>query len=84
MTAVVSTELFGVSVLVSYNDCDKQPSYEYCREGTKWFQDHCKTAHHYSVLALIWLWSVQTKNVLCKRSKNQSKTSVSGLIAVPA
>ena len=53
--AVASAEIFGISVLVSDNDCDRQPSYEYCGEGTKWFQNHCKTAHHYSALALVWL-----------------------------
>lgn len=26
-----------VSVLVSDNDCHKQPSYEWSAEGTKWF-----------------------------------------------
>jgi len=29
---VASTTKFGISVLVSGNDCDKQPSYEYCGE----------------------------------------------------
>ena len=52
---MASTEIFGISVLVNDNDCVKQPSYVYCREGTEWFYDHCKTAHHYGVLALIWL-----------------------------
>jgi len=45
---VVSTEIFGISVLVSDHDCDEQPSYEYCGEETKWFE------YHYSALALIW------------------------------
>jgi len=35
--AVASAEIFGISVLVSDHDCDKQPSYEYCGERTKWF-----------------------------------------------
>ena len=41
--SVASTEIFRISVLVSDNDCNKQPKYEYCGEGTKWLQDHCKT-----------------------------------------
>jgi len=36
-TAVASAEIFGISILVSDHDCDKQPSYEYCGERTKWF-----------------------------------------------
>jgi len=35
--AVVRTKIFGISVLVGEHDCDKQPSYEYCEEGIKWF-----------------------------------------------
>jgi len=35
--AVASAEIFAIGVLVSDSDCDKQPSYEYCGEGTKWF-----------------------------------------------
>ena len=42
---VASAEVFAISVLVGGNDCDKQPSYEYCGEGNKWF-------HHYSTLEL--------------------------------
>jgi len=42
---VASAEIFAISVLVGGNDCDKQPSYEYCGEGNKWF-------HHYSTLEL--------------------------------
>jgi len=34
---MATTKIFGVIVWVSDNDCDKQPSYEYCGEGTKWF-----------------------------------------------
>jgi len=34
---VASIKIFRISVLVSDHDCDKQPSYEYCGEGTKWF-----------------------------------------------
>jgi len=30
---VASMEIFQISVLVSGNDYDKQPSYEYCGEG---------------------------------------------------
>jgi len=37
-SAVASTKLFGISVLVSDHDCDKQPSYEYCGEGTSGFR----------------------------------------------
>jgi len=33
-----STEIFGICVLVSDNDCDKQPSYQCCGEGTQWFR----------------------------------------------
>jgi len=47
--SAASVEVFGISVLVSDSDCDKQPSYEYCIEGTEWLQNH------YSVLVLIWL-----------------------------
>ena len=32
-----STGIFGIGVLLCDNDCDKQPSYEYCGEGTEWF-----------------------------------------------
>jgi len=35
--SVANAEIFGISVLVSDNDCDRQPSYEYCGEGTRWF-----------------------------------------------
>jgi len=35
--SVASTKIFEISVLVSDHDCDKQPSCEYCEEGTKWF-----------------------------------------------
>jgi len=35
LQAMASTEIFGISVLISDHDCDKQPSYEYCGEGTK-------------------------------------------------
>ena len=31
-------DIFGISVLVSDHDCDKQPSYEYCGEGTSGFR----------------------------------------------
>ena len=34
---VANTKIFGISDLVSDHDCDKQPSSEYCGEGTKWF-----------------------------------------------
>jgi len=34
---VVNTKIFGISVLASGHDCDKQPSYEFCEEGNKWF-----------------------------------------------
>jgi len=34
---VARTKIFGISVSVSDYDRDKQPSYEYCGEGTKWF-----------------------------------------------
>ena len=34
---VANTGIFGISALVSDHDCDKQPSYEYCGERTKWF-----------------------------------------------
>jgi len=55
-TPVASAKIFGISVLVSNHGCDTQPySYEYCGEGTKWFWNHCKAAHHCSVLTLIWL-----------------------------
>jgi len=37
VTAVAVTEIFGISVLVSDRDCDEQPSYEFCGEGTQWF-----------------------------------------------
>ena len=36
-SAVTSTGISGISVLVSDHDCDEQPSYEYCGEGTQWF-----------------------------------------------
>ena len=35
-SGVVGTKIFGISVLVSDHDCEKQSSYEYCGEGTKW------------------------------------------------
>jgi len=37
LNPVASTKIFGISVLVSDHDCDKQPSYEYCGEEAKWF-----------------------------------------------
>jgi len=46
-------KLFESDVWVSENDYDKQISYEYCGEGTEWLKG--KTAHYYSVIALIWL-----------------------------
>ena len=48
--AVGSAKILGISVLVSDNGCDKQPSYDCCGAGTKWFKDHRKTAHHYHVI----------------------------------
>ena len=37
LCTVVRTEIFGISVLVSDNDCDKQSSYKDSGEVTKWF-----------------------------------------------
>jgi len=44
VVAVASTKIFGISVVVSDQDCDKQPRcYEYRGEGTnsKRFKNHC-------------------------------------------
>ena len=64
---MVSAEIFGISFLVSYHDCDKQTSYEYCEEGTMWFHDHCKAAHQHSVLALSWLttYDIYKRSLVC-------------------
>ena len=53
-TPAGSTEIFGISVLVSHNGCDRQPGYEYC--GYREPSGCTITVKQLdSLIALVWL-----------------------------